>query len=115
MEQIPTTTPEAILEQLGYIEAPENNPIVNSKTSELVYRLNLIDLAISSAVNDSMAVKVGDLAVDYGKHIYLMKQEGTRLLKQLAILSSVPLYYDKYVGRHASEQSITPLRVTNYY
>jgi hypothetical protein len=94
-------TPCSIRSWLGnYSEAadPLLTPTRAQVCSRIIDRLSEIDGLIFSALPDSMAVKVGDIAVDYTAHIALLRGEASNLLKQLAATSGIPLLFDKYTG-----------------
>lgn len=65
----------------------------------LLAELADLDELLAAALRDSMAVKVGELTVDYARHITQLRQEGSGKLRLLSILSGVPLLFDKYTGR----------------
>lgn len=81
----------------------------------VLVRLKEIDKAIDAGTTDSMAVKVGELSVDYSRHLMILKAEGTRKLKELAVLSGLPVLYDKYSGRSAIAGSSSPFVVQSYW
>ena len=88
--------------QLGYNDSklePTLDEARTAKANALCSQLEAIDTALASAVLDSMAMAVGELKVDYAKHIALLKLEGSRLLKELSNVSGLPIAYDRYYGR----------------
>lgn len=87
--------------QLGYTNEDLEPTLPDArlaKAKDLMAQLNAIDTALASATLDSMAVQVDKLTVDFAKHIALLKLEGSRLLKELANVSGLPIVYDRYYG-----------------
>lgn len=111
------TTPEQdiILETLGYYEVPEGLPRVTTNIMTLCTRLTVIDSQIDTGLTDSMAVTVGELSVDFGRHIQLLKQEGSRILKTISAMSGIPIKYDRYLGRSPGEVTTSPMSVKTYW
>lgn len=94
--------------QLGYTNEdiePTLSDARLAKANDLIAQLNAIDTALASATLDSMAVAVGELKVDYARHIALLKLEGSRLLKELSNISGIPIVYDRYYGSTAVVKS----------
>lgn len=98
-------------ETLEPILVPGRQTLVDA----LLLRLSEIDLAIDTGTTDSMALKVGELSVDYNRHLMILKAEGSRKLKELANLSGLPVLYDKYSGRSAIAGASSPLVVQSYW
>jgi len=78
--------------QLGY---PDNRLMT---VGTIPVALAALDAAISSAVIDSVAVKVGDLSLDYTNHLEQLKREGSRQLQLLSAQMDVPVYFDRYMS-----------------
>jgi len=68
--------------------------------------LTALKLQYVQARADSMAVKVGDLQVDYKSHVAQLRKEGKRLEKLLAGLVDVR-QYTSYFGNTTSNGSIS--------
>lgn len=81
----------------------------------LLAELALIDQQIKDAMPDSMAEKVSDISVNFHRHILILKEEGSRILNELAQFSGLPLAYNRYRARKAGELGITPLVARNYF
>lgn len=111
------TTPEqeVVLEVLGYFTEPEVLPRVSTNILYLCTRLTVIDGQIDTGLTDSMAVTVGELSVDFGRHIQLLKQEGSRILKQIAAMSGIPINYDRYLGRSPDQATTSPMSIKSYW
>lgn len=82
---------------------------------EIIDKLIALDLELETNRADSMALDVGGVKVDFNRNIQITKAEGSRLLRELAALSAIPIRFDKYLGRYAGNTSSTPLVVRNYY
>ena len=89
--------PDGALERLTFIPASLGNRI-----DSLVTSLSAIDAALTAAPLDSMAVKIDKLEVSYSQHMALLKQEASRILEEISVLVSIPIFYDRY-----SRQSLT--------
>lgn len=90
-----------IRQELGYpddTKEPALEPGRAATAQQLIANLAQIDQALFQSVLDSMAEQVGDLRVNYGKQINLLKLEGSRLLKQLATIAQLPVLYDRYTS-----------------
>jgi hypothetical protein len=61
-----------------------------------IRRLKAIDVALEEAAKNSVAEGVGDLRLNYTKHLQTLKSEGSRLLREISALSGIPLKYDRY-------------------
>lgn len=115
MPAIPRPVAESIAAALGYPDAPQftMNTIQNeNKMSAIVLRvgdlldeLESIDLKLTAATQDSMAVDVGELSLNYVQHVKHLKSEGSRLLNELAIAVGVPVQYNRY---RPSQKSRSP-------
>jgi hypothetical protein len=92
-----------ISEALGYYEVIETQyPISTSRMAQIDARLTAlaaVDAGLSSLVQDGMAEGVGDLRLNYGKHGAMLRQEGSRLLKDIANLSGITLRYNRFGGK----------------
>lgn len=98
-----------ISSQLGY-PTDDLEPVLETtralQANSLMTQLAAIDAALSVSTLDSMAVEVGDLKVNYTRNIQLMKLEGSRLLKQLANLSGLPVLYDRFLPPQPNPWSV---------
>lgn len=107
----------AIALQLGY-PITTLDPFLDlaraTRASDLVAQLDAIDSALASARLDSMASEVGELKVDYQRHISLLKSEGSRLLKELANLCGMIVAYDRFQGETATLRS-SPYSIQSYW
>lgn len=96
---MPLTT---ISYQLGYLDDSRDPVILASRQAVVdqhLTSLELKDTQIAAALEDAAATQVGDLKVDFQKQIGLLKEEGSRLLKNLAVLVGLPLRYDRFSGQ----------------
>ena len=85
--------------QLGFNEDlpdPDLPTAVAERVDSVLVQLDAVDDALSTAVLDSMAVKVGDLEVNYSQHIAELEHRGTRLLRHLSALTGLPIAYDRF-------------------
>lgn len=115
MPAITRSVAESIAVALGYPDAPAFTMSViqaDNKVSAIVLRvgdlldeLEAIDLKLTAATQDSMAVDVGELKLSYLQHVKHLKSEGSRLLNELAIAVGVPVEYNKY---RPSQKSRSP-------
>lgn len=106
MPAIPRPVAESIAVALGYPDAPPFTMSViqsDNKVSAIVLRvgdlldeLEAIDLKLTAATQDSMAVDVGELKLAYPQHVKHLKSEGSRLLNELSIAVGVPVQYNRY-------------------
>jgi hypothetical protein len=97
---------------LGNYDFLEDPPLDRTRrlaADRILERLQEIDTLIVQALPDSMAVRVGDITVDYGAHVGLLRSEGSNLLRQLAATADVPLLYDKYTGQSHNAQGRSSL------
>lgn len=104
---------------LGYtLGTPVNVPEFSSEQQlvilDVISRLDAIDAELEANRKDSMALDVGGVRVDFNRNIQITRAEGSRLLRLLSQLSGIPLAYDRYLGRHPGDSSVTPLAVPNY-
>lgn len=107
-------------EYLGYQTLPATPPTYTASRQltigGIVIQLLAIDATLANLVANAMAQKVGELTVDYGRQLGIARQEGSRLLHQLAKMMFIPaaqtpgqppvppvfacsLQYDKYFMR----------------
>jgi len=95
-------TPLSISETLGYYEVIITQyPISLSRMAFIdaaFLKLEDVDIALASVVTDGMAEQVGDMRVNYGKHVAMLKMEGTRLLQSISAYSGIPIRFNKYTG-----------------
>ena len=106
MPSIPRPLAESIAVALGYPEAPRftmstieaDNRVTAAvaQSSDLMDALAAIDLKLTAATQDSMAVDVGELTLSYSQHVKHLKSEGNRLLNELANLVGVPIQFNRY-------------------
>lgn len=90
---------------LGYIDDTQDPLLPPGRVrlvEDLLTRLTHIDQAIQEAVGDSMAVKLGETTVDYAQHLDILRDEGSRLVHQLARASGLALVYDIYHKREVN-------------
>ena len=100
------TTQQRLLVAFGFTHAPEDNqalgswiednPTFEANITELLDNLVSVDTQLTAARSDSMATKVGEINVNYGGHVTHLLKEGSRILEQLAVLTSTYQYFDKY-------------------
>lgn len=91
----------------------EDHPDLEVPLLEIIDALTTIDDQLTSARDDSMAEKVGELEVNYAQHVAHLKSEGSRLLRQLEALTEVPLRFDKYRGN--TPRGSTSTSVISYW
>lgn len=95
-----------ISEALGYHEVIETQyPISSSRMTRIdscLARLVVVNESLSSVVTDGMAERVGDLQLNYTKYMQLLRMEGSRLLKEIASLSGIPVSYNPYIQGSSS-------------
>lgn len=96
---------EKIRYHCGYreIEQMASTPLTEEFSAEevtqvqrLIDELADVDKALTAARTDSMAIAVGNLKVDYRQHVQHLKDEGTRVLEELAHLTDIHLHRNKY-------------------
>lgn len=75
----------------------------------ILARLVVIDLEIESNIRDSMTVRVADIGLNYAGYISQARCQGSRLLKELAAATSIPIIFDRYSGASGS------IAARNYY
>ncbi len=84
-----------------------HNPVLSfdrqQRVDRLLQDLQEIDEMLKNALRDSMAVEVGELTVNYGNHIAQLKNEGSTKLRELSVITGIPLLFDKYSGRGAND------------
>ena len=83
----------------------DDHPDLAGQISDAIADLEAIDTQLRAARADSMALEVGDLKVDYGKHVAHLRSEGSLILKRLESITGVPLRYNKYTGRSLEAKS----------
>jgi hypothetical protein len=115
MPSIDRATAESIAVALGYPDAPQftmsviqSGDKVNAvilRVRDLLDALDEIDLKMSAATQDSMAVQVGELTLSYAQHVNHLKSEGSRLLNELAVAAGVPIEYNRYRPHQKSRQT----------
>ena len=66
--------------------------------SGILAKLVVLDTELETNIRDSMATKVGDLGLSYGAYISQAKQQGSRLLKELAAATGTPVVFYRYLG-----------------
>lgn len=104
-----------IYNHLGYLEAPSTVPsTVPVPLTAIANKLDSLDTQLETAIIDSMAVKVGELTIDYNQHINHLRTQGTRWLKQLSHLAAIPIAYDKYTAKVPGDIGDSPLAVRSY-
>lgn len=90
-----------ISEALGYYEVINTEyPISTTRMARidsLLTALNAVDASLNSVVMDGMAERVGDLQLNYPKYLSMLRNEGSRILKDIASLSGIPLAYDRFL------------------
>jgi hypothetical protein len=101
-----------------YSYVPFNIPDINdaddiARVDALLDSIDRINSSIDEALADSMAQKVDNLTVDFNRQIQLYRQQGSRLLSQLSILTAVPVSYDMFTGFREGK-SVSPIAVRNY-
>lgn len=104
--------------QLGYT-SDVLDPVLDvaraSRANDLIAQLNAVDVALATARIDSMATAVGDLKVDYARHMSLLKAEGSRLLKDLANLTGLAVAYDRFLGQSPTKVKRSPWGFQSYW
>lgn len=109
MPKLSTQQVEQVALALGYGAATDlslaqkdfSNSAITSIQSNLD-DLTAIDNLIRSARQDSMALEVGGVKVDYRQHLCLLRRDGSDLLKSLSALTSVPILHNRYQGQGQS-------------
>lgn len=96
------------------LQFPEFDSDARVLIVDLMAKLGVIDAELISNRADSMALDVGGVKVDFARNISITKQEGSRLLRELSIMTDIPVAHDRYLGRSPTDSSITPLSVKNY-
>jgi hypothetical protein len=81
----------------------------------IMNKLVVIDAELDTNRPDAMALDVGGIKVDFGKSLALSRQEGSRLLAELANTAAIPMKFDKYTGRSPSSGPLSPVAVRNYF
>jgi hypothetical protein len=107
---------EAILYRLGYNASNSLDYSTNldldffsvtvSRFSNILTELENIDEKILLSLNDSMAMKVDDITVDYKQHYRHLLHEGHRLLGELSSLIAIPIKYDRYLECNHSHPDV---------
>lgn len=64
----------------------------------ILEQLEEIDRGLELARSESMAEKVGEINLNYAKHIIHLKEEGRRLLNELSQSMDVPIEFNKYLN-----------------
>lgn len=107
---------KTISERLGYPNDDLEPTIPASRqqsVTELCQQLDNVDSLLENFLADSMAVKVGDLSLDYRNHHVTLLLEGSRLLKRLARVVGLDIIYDPYKSQ--MEASESTLQVRSYW
>jgi len=95
-------TPLSISETLGYYEVIMTQYPISLSRMEFIdaafLKLVDVDVALASIVTDGMTEQVGDMKLNYGKHVAMLKLEGTRLLSAISAYSGIPIRFNKYTG-----------------
>lgn len=90
-----------ISEVLGYHEVIETEfPISTTRMARidsLLTALSVVDTSLNSVMTDGMAERVGDLQLNYSKYLAMLRNEGSRILREIASLSGIPLRYDRFL------------------
>lgn len=102
-----------ISEILGYNEVQYPEFAISTARQnvieERVLELTTIDDALKQARLNSVADSIGDIRLQFRNHISLLKEEGSRILKEISNLSGIPLEFDRYRGKPR------PMSFTSYY
>lgn len=86
-----------------------------NRANEIVSQLVALDQQIVDAMGDSMALKVGELTVDFQRHIKTLRGQGSLLLNELSAVVGLPLLYNKYTGRGLAYQNVSQQSVISFY
>lgn len=65
---------------------------------ELLAKIDTIDVLYDTALEDSMAVRVDTLHLDYSKHLALLAARGNSYLERLSAFSKIPIVYNRFTG-----------------
>lgn len=98
-----------ITDYLGYSDnsqEPTLSPAKQEKATAIMTRLDTVDSLLNDMLADSMAEKVGDLALNYQAHKATLLSEGSRLLKQLAAIAGLSVVYNPYQNISPQTHSI---------
>jgi len=99
----PSDLPEKLL-------SPSNLPYIHGVMQDIVRYKSLI----SEAMPDAMAVKVGDLQIDYTAYIGQLKAAGSSAVALLSQYTQLPLLVDIFTGRLYDTRS-TPYSIKSLY
>jgi hypothetical protein len=78
---------------------PTLGPNAQSIAEGILAQLTDLDSQIADTRRDGMALEIDGMKVDFFNHRTLLLQEGSRLLRELAMVTGLPLVYDRYTGR----------------
>lgn len=90
---------------------PILGPTAATVAATILNELDGIDQQIIDARGDSMAREIDGIKVDFTAQLVELRAEGSRLLKQLARVSGLPLVYDRYTGRSIQVSVVPPYMV----
>ncbi len=76
-------------------------PNISGQINRYLELLAKIDSQLESALEESMAVKVGELNLNYPQHIAHLKSEGSRILKLIAHTLGLEVKLNKYLAPRA--------------
>lgn len=92
--------------RLGYSD-DSPDPVLSADRQEiaddLLLKLDSIDSQIDAALGDSMANQVGDLVVDYAKHLGILRSQATLYLNRLAQVAGLEVVYNPYTGKSVGQ------------
>lgn len=107
--------------QLGYNDdAPD--PVlplaVQDRVTAILSELAAIDEALKAGTLDSMALSVGELKVDYSRHIAQLERRGTQLLRELSFLSGLAIAFDRFsksLSTSVTTVGSSPFSIQSYW
>lgn len=112
-----TEQQENILFRLGYSESNatdyESNLEANyfavrvARVDSIMSELAIVDEKILLSLDDSMALKVDSIEVDFQQHYKHLLVEGTKLLRELSNITGIPIFYDKYRSNCANDPTMS--------
>jgi len=93
---------------------PNTNTLVlsperSSRVMAIVADLETIDGLLAEARANTMAINLGTMKLDFATHLAALKLEATNLLTELAQLSGIALFFNRYIGEYPARPELYAL------
>ena len=76
-----------------------------ARVNVIVLELAQIDALLVESRANTMAKQLGSMTLDFKFHLQALRGEGSRYLTELAQLTRLPLYYDRYRDEYPGSSS----------